>query len=85
MIKADSKRNIIEVQYNQLSAETFEALVMEFVVRDGTDYGEAEVSLEQKTAQVKKQIQSGKAIIVFDESTQTCNIVPKADILGKQR
>lgn len=83
MIKANSERSVIKIPYDQLSTETLEALIEEFVARDATDYGETEVSFEQKIKQVKKQLQSEKAIIVFDGSTQTCNIVSRADPLAK--
>ena len=81
MAKANTKG--IKIPYDQLSTETLEALITEFVVRDATDYGETEVPLERKIEQVKKQLQSGKAIIVFDESTQTCNIVSRSDPQAK--
>ena len=83
MIKANSRESIIKIPYDQLSTETLETLITEFVARDATDYGETEVSLERKVEQVKKQLQSDKAIIVFNGSTQTCNIVSRADPLVK--
>ncbi|MBN2539422.1 MAG: YheU family protein, partial [Deltaproteobacteria bacterium] len=47
----------MKIPYDQLSTETLEALITEFVVRDATDYGETEVPLERKIEQVKKQLQ----------------------------
>ncbi len=43
----------------------------EFVTRDGTDYGEVEVSLDAKVAQVHSQLKSDEAVIVFDQKTET--------------
>jgi len=77
MVKANSKKNIIKISYDQLHPETLEAIIEEFVTRDGTAYGETEVSLDRKIGQVRKQLKSGRAIILFDEPTQTCNIVSK--------
>ena len=63
------------IPYQELSPEALRGVIEEFVTRDGTDYGEAEISLETKIKQVLNQLQSGKAIIVFDQKTETCNIV----------
>ena len=65
----------VKVPYNQLSPEALHGVIEEFVTRDGTDYGEVEVSLETKISQVLGQIKSGKAVIVFDQKTETCTIL----------
>ena len=46
-----------------------------FVLREGTEYGERDVSLDQKVAQVTKQLQRGEAQIVFDPESETIDIV----------
>ena len=48
MAKANSKGSIIKISYGQLHPKTLEAAIEEFVTRDGTDYGEIEVSLDRK-------------------------------------
>jgi uncharacterized protein YheU (UPF0270 family) len=53
----------IKIPYDQLSPEALQGVVEEFVTRDGTDYGEVEVPLETKIAQVMNQLKSGKAVI----------------------
>ena len=65
----------VKVPYSQLSPEALKGVIEEFVTRDGTDYGEVEVSLETKVAQVHNQLKSGKAVIVFDPKTKTCTIL----------
>ena len=65
----------VKVPYNQLSPAALTGVIEEFVTRDGTDYGEVEVSLETKINQVLNQIKSGKAVIVFDQKTETCTIL----------
>lgn len=45
--------------------------------REGTDSGYAQKSLEENVERVKKQLQRGDAFIVYDEATQTANIVSK--------
>jgi uncharacterized protein YheU (UPF0270 family) len=65
----------IELSPDQLSREALRSLIEEFVTRDGTDYGASEASLEGKIEQVRAQLASGKARLVFDPDTETANIV----------
>jgi len=73
----------VKIPYNQLSPEALYGVVEEFVTRDGTDYGEVEVPLETKVAQVIAQLRSGKAVIVFDPRTESCTILNSDDPLVK--
>ena len=77
----------LKISYDQLSMEALQGVIEEFVTRDGTDYGEIEVSLETKISQVLGQLKSGKAVIVFDQKTETCTILksndPVLESLGK--
>ena len=53
-------------------------MIESFVLREGTDYGEREYSLEQKVAQVHAQLERGQARIVFDPESNsvTIEVVP---------
>jgi len=73
----------VKIPYDQLSPEALHGVVEEFVTRDGTDYGEIEVPLATKIAQVMAQIRSGKAVIVFDQETESCTILKSDDPLVK--
>lgn len=65
------------VPWQQIASETLDNLVTEFVLREGTDYGEAEISLQDKVEQVKAQLQSGEAVIVYSELHETIDIKSK--------
>ena len=69
----------VKIPYDQLSSEALAGLVEEFVTRESTDYGAVELSMETKLSQVYQQLKSGKAFIVFDEESETCNILSKED------
>ncbi len=69
----------LKIPYDQLNSETLHGVIEEFVTRDGTDYGEVEVSLEIKISQVLGQLKSGEAVIVFDQTTETCNILSSSN------
>lgn len=61
----------MEVPWQEIPAETLTFMIEEFVTRDGTDYGSTEVSLEQKVTQMKRLLEQDKAVIWFDETTET--------------
>lgn len=67
----------MKIPHQQLSAEALQTLVEEFVSRDGTDYGDLEISLEEKTTQVIRMLDKGDIVIVFDATTESCTIVNK--------
>jgi len=73
----------IKIPYDQLSPEALQGVIEEFVTRDGTDYGEVEMPLGTKIAQVMAQLRSGKAVIVFDQETDSGTILKSDDSLVK--
>lgn len=65
----------VVVPYADLAPELLHAVVESYVLREGTDYGEKEFSLEDKVAHVVKQLKRGDAQIVFDPETETVSII----------
>jgi uncharacterized protein YheU (UPF0270 family) len=45
------------------------------VLREGTEYGDRDVSLDSKVAQVLRQLERGEAQIMFDARTESIDIV----------
>jgi uncharacterized protein YheU (UPF0270 family) len=70
----------VEVPFHLLSEDALKALIEEFVSREGTDYGQSAYTLEAKAAMVRKQLEAGKAVILYDPATEGCNIVLKEDL-----
>ncbi len=68
------------VPHDQLSPEALKGLLEEFVSRDGTDSGYIKLTLQQRVDQVKRQLDRGEAVVVFDPVTQSANIVPLKEI-----
>lgn len=60
---------------DRLSREALLGVIDDFILREGTDYGHGEPSLEEKRATVIRQLRSGKVHVVFDGETETCSIV----------
>jgi uncharacterized protein YheU (UPF0270 family) len=65
----------VVVPHSELAAELLHAVVESFVLREGTDYGEREHSLEEKVARVIAQLKKGEANIVFDPESESVSIV----------
>ncbi len=65
----------VEIPVDQLSADVLRALIEEFVSRDGTDYGAVERSLEEKVADVRRQLDRGEARVVFDPELESATVV----------
>jgi uncharacterized protein YheU (UPF0270 family) len=63
------------VPYADLAPELLHALVESYVLREGTDYGEREYSLEDKVSHVITRLKRGEAQIVFDPESETVSIV----------
>ena len=62
------------IPHAELSAEALRGVIESFVLREGTDYGEREYSLEQKVAQVRAQLERGRARILFDPQSNTVTL-----------
>lgn len=64
---------MVQIPMDRLSDDVLDALIEEFVSRDGTDLADA----QSKIAQVRTQLRRGQIVIVYDEESETTNIVPK--------
>lgn len=65
------------IPLEQLSDETLSAIIENFVLREGTEYGSEDVSLDAKITQVRQQLKQGTALLVYSELHETVNILPK--------
>jgi uncharacterized protein YheU (UPF0270 family) len=64
------------IPLEQLTTETLSAIIENFVLREGTEYGSEDVSLNDKITQVHQQLKQGTAILVYSELHETVNILP---------
>lgn len=53
------------IPFEQLDKDTLYNLIESYVLREGTDYGEQEITIESKVAQVNQQLKSGEAMVFF--------------------
>jgi uncharacterized protein YheU (UPF0270 family) len=73
----DDSEDLVVVPHTALAVDLLNALIESFVLREGTDYGEHEVSLADKVAGVHRQLERGDAEITFDSRTETVSIVSR--------
>lgn len=65
------------IPYQSLSIETLDNLLKEHVYREGTNYGEHEVSIETQIDQLKKQLHSCDIVLAYSELHDSVNLLPK--------
>lgn len=64
----------MEIPPSHLQNTTLRNIVIEFILREGTDYGLREWSIDEKVDQVINQINQKKAVIVFDLTSDSFSI-----------
>ena len=70
----------LEIPPAQLSDEALQAIVEDFITREGTDYGHRDFSLAEKVAQVKRQIVEGRVFIAFDSVSESCTLIVRESL-----
>jgi uncharacterized protein YheU (UPF0270 family) len=68
------------VPHDRLDPQVLDALVEEFVTRDGAVQGHTDTPMEQNVAVVLWQLKSGNAVIVFDEMSDSCTVMPEENL-----
>jgi uncharacterized protein YheU (UPF0270 family) len=63
------------IPYETIDTETLQSLVESFVLREGTDYGEVEMSLQDKVDEILAQLVQGDVVIEYSEEHESVNII----------
>lgn len=69
----------MRIPFTSLKPELLTAVLEEFINREGTDYGEQELSLEQKVENLREQVRAGSVVVVYDDQTESVSLMPLAD------
>jgi len=72
---ADHHESGVVIPHERIDPETLRNMIREFVSRDGSDWGDAGCTLDDKVAQVLRQLREKKVKVVFDLKSATANIV----------
>ncbi len=70
---------MIEIPPRRMDSELLDALIEAFVLREGTDYGDREAPFADKVDQVRRQILRGDVVIVFDQETESTNLLDRRE------
>ncbi len=62
--------------HGALTPDALRGVIEEFVTREGTDYGERERELEEKVADVMRQLERGEVRIVIDSEAESVTLLP---------
>jgi uncharacterized protein len=60
------------IPLDRIDRKMLKAIMEEFVSRDGLDTG----PMEEKIEKIDRQLKEGKAKIVYDDESKSCNIIP---------
>jgi len=67
-LDAATLASVVEVPHHALSPEALGGVIEEFITRAGTDYGAREEPIEEKIADVQRQLECGAAVITSSSS-----------------
>ena len=67
------------IPYDLLEPDTLTRLIEDFVTRDGTDNGD-ETPLDTRVARVRRALDKGEAVIVFDVDSQQCQLALRHEV-----
>lgn len=68
------------IPISEVAEDTLHNIIEGFVLREGTEYGESDIPLEQKVQQVLYQLKNGEVLLVYSELHETVNIIPKQQL-----
>lgn len=67
----------LEIPLERIPPETLARMLEEFVTREWSELADGGYTLEQKREQVGEQLRNRRAMIVYDQATETWNIIPR--------
>ncbi|MDG2273449.1 MAG: YheU family protein [Halioglobus sp.] len=66
------------VPFDRLQAEVLQALLEDYATRNGTDYGERELTTQEKVQQLQRQLSAGELQILYDADSEQWDLVPES-------
>lgn len=73
--------NAVEIPWRDLSDGALQGVIEEFVTREGTEYGERDIPLATKVAQVLRQLERGDVLLFFDHDSSSCHLVRREQVV----
>ncbi len=69
----------VEIAPGSLSADALNSILESFVLREGTDYGVQEISLDKKVENLKRKLDRKDIYLVFDPNTESVTFLTKTE------
>ncbi len=84
MVKNENDQHLeslppVEISSSSLSPEALQSILESFVLREGTDYGVQEISLEKKVENLKRKLDRKDIFLVFDPNTESVTFLTKTE------
>jgi len=70
---------LLRIPLERVDADVLQAMLEDYASRDGTDYGERELSLGEKVSNLMRQLDKGSLAIVYDLASE------QWDLLSEER
>lgn len=67
----------VDVPLDRIQPDTLRRMIEEFVTREWSELADADFTVEEKIDHVMQQFKDNKIKVVFDLTSETCNIVPR--------
>ena len=67
----------VEIPWRELSSDALNGVIEEFVTREGTEYGERDVDLPIKVAQIRCQLERAEVRVFFDTELSACQLLTR--------
>lgn len=67
----------MQIPPERLTEEVLRGIIESFISREGTDYGDTELSLDEKVSRLMSLVMSREVVIFYDEASESVNIVPR--------
>lgn len=71
------------VPWQEISKDALNGIIEEFIMREGTDYGEQEASLAKKKQDLLNQLETGHIVLVYSELHETVNLMLASEFNGE--
>lgn len=72
---SDEQPEAVVIPHTELSPDALRGVIESFVLREGTEYGLRDYTIDEKVAQVMVQLERGEARIEFDPVMESVDIV----------
>ena len=77
---SESEQKPIEIPWQELSGDALRGVIEAYVLREGTEYGTRDYSLEEKVVMVRDQLERGDAQLFYYAHPPTVELVLKQQI-----